>query len=93
MSDTVQASETPAIKGLLKFACFGAGARKPNKAGQKAGLESKESRNDSVVRGPFCPLFVQRDDGRWSTGLHDDGPGFESRQFAEAVAARLVVAA
>ena len=28
-------------------------------------------------------LICQRDDGRWSTGLHDEGPGFESRRFAE----------
>jgi hypothetical protein len=32
-------------------------------------------------------MAIERDDGRWSTGLHDDGPGFESRVFAESVAA------
>jgi hypothetical protein len=33
-------------------------------------------------------MAIERDDGRWSTGLHDDGPGFESRRFAESVAAQ-----
>lgn len=33
-------------------------------------------------------LVVERDDGRWATSLHDDGPGFESRLFAMAVASR-----
>jgi hypothetical protein len=37
------------------------------------------------------PLVVERDDGRWATGVHDDGPGFESRAFASAVAARQAV--
>jgi hypothetical protein len=32
------------------------------------------------------PLVVERDDGFWSIGWHDDAPGpFESRAFAEAV--------
>ena len=38
----------------------------------------------------FCsaPLIVQRDDGLWSIGWHDDAGGpFESRRFALAVAA------
>jgi hypothetical protein len=33
------------------------------------------------------PRIIQRDDGRWQIGLHDDGPGFETRAFAAAVAA------
>jgi hypothetical protein len=33
-------------------------------------------------------MVIDRDDGRWLTGLHDDGPGFETRQFAESVAAQ-----
>jgi hypothetical protein len=33
--------------------------------------------------------IVQRDDGLWSLGWHDDAPGpFESRRFAEQVAAQ-----
>jgi hypothetical protein len=40
---------------------------------------------DSAMSNPI----VQRDDGKWSIGWHDDAPGpFESRQFAQAVAAR-----
>jgi hypothetical protein len=39
----------------------------------------------SAVSNPI----VQRDDGMWSIGWHDDAPGpFESRRFAEAVGAR-----
>ena len=38
--------------------------------------------------------IVQRDDGLWSLGWHDDAAGpFESRAFAEAVAAKVVAAA
>jgi hypothetical protein len=34
-------------------------------------------------------LIIERDDGRYQIGLHDDAPGpFESREFAEAVAAQ-----
>jgi hypothetical protein len=33
-------------------------------------------------------MVIERDDGRWATGLHDDGPGFETRSFAESVAVR-----
>jgi len=43
------------------------------------------------VRSPVVSdqIIVQRDDGRWQIGLHDDAPGpFESRQFAQAIAAR-----
>jgi hypothetical protein len=40
------------------------------------------------------PLIVERDDGRYQLGLDDDAPGpFESRRFAESVAARFVVSA
>jgi hypothetical protein len=34
-------------------------------------------------------LVFQRDDGRYQLGLADDGPGFETRRFAEAVAAKV----
>jgi hypothetical protein len=35
--------------------------------------------------------MVQRDDGMWSIGLHDDAAGpFETRDFAAAVAGREV---
>jgi hypothetical protein len=35
------------------------------------------------------PLVVERDDGKWSIGFHDNAAGpFESRRFAESVAAR-----
>jgi len=36
---------------------------------------------------PSLPMIYQRDDGRYQTDIHDDGPGFESYNFAEAVAA------
>ena len=37
---------------------------------------------------PVVPDIVQRDDGMFAIGWHDDAPGpFESRQFALAVAA------
>jgi hypothetical protein len=33
------------------------------------------------------PLIVERDDGQFQIGFHDDAPGpFESREFAQAVA-------
>jgi hypothetical protein len=35
------------------------------------------------------PLIIERDDGKWSVGFDDDALGpFESRLFAEAVAAK-----
>jgi hypothetical protein len=38
------------------------------------------------IGSPDTPV-VQRSDGMWSIGWHDDAPGpFESREFAEAVA-------
>jgi hypothetical protein len=38
------------------------------------------------------PLIIERDDGRYQIGLNDDAAGpFESRLFAEAVAARFSV--
>ena len=38
-------------------------------------------------------LVVQRDDGMFAIGWHDDAAGpFESRQFAAAVAAKVVAA-
>jgi len=33
-------------------------------------------------------LIVERDDGKFAIGLEDDAPGFESRRFAEAIAAQ-----
>ena len=40
------------------------------------------------------PLVIQRDDGRWSIGWHDDAPGpFESRQHAADVARKEVLSA
>jgi hypothetical protein len=42
---------------------------------------------------PFSYLIVERDDGRFAIGWGDDAPGpFESRQFAAAVAAKVVAA-
>jgi hypothetical protein len=35
------------------------------------------------------PEIIQRNDGRWSIGLQDDGPGFETRGFALRVASGL----
>jgi hypothetical protein len=32
--------------------------------------------------------ITERDDGRFALDLHDDGPGFETRQFAAMVAAQ-----
>jgi hypothetical protein len=43
--------------------------------------------SDLLPAIPSPPIVVERDDGRWATGLHDDGPGYESRVFAAAVAA------
>jgi hypothetical protein len=38
------------------------------------------------VRGAFPPLIVERDDGRFQIGLHDDAPGpFPTRSFAQSV--------
>jgi hypothetical protein len=38
-------------------------------------------------------LIVERDDGMFAIGWHDDADGpFESRRFAESVAARIAVA-
>jgi hypothetical protein len=40
-----------------------------------------------VIEAP--PLVVQRDDGLWSIGWHDEAPGpFETRTFAASVAAQ-----
>ena len=40
------------------------------------------------------PSIVQREDGMFALGWHDDAPGpFESRAFAEAVAAKVGAAA
>jgi hypothetical protein len=50
------------------------------------------SRSDQGNLGRFLGpnIIVQRDDGMWSIGWHDDAAGpFESRTFAEAVAARV----
>jgi hypothetical protein len=46
--------------------------------------------SDQWLKGSFSDFTfaIQRDDGRWASGLHDNGPGFETRQFAESVAAR-----
>jgi|SRR6516164_7579384 len=41
-----------------------------------------------LIPSPSLIPIIQRDDGRWATGLHDDGPGYESRRYAEQVAAR-----
>jgi hypothetical protein len=63
-------------------------------------------RNDSETRraetgkirgicSSLVPLFVNIfpcDDGRYRLGPHDEGPGFESRTFAELVAAKVVAA-
>lgn len=39
------------------------------------------------------PEIVQRDDGAWTLGWHDEAPGpFETREHAQAVAKRITVA-
>ena len=40
------------------------------------------------VRRACILSVIQSDDGRYRLGLHDDGPGFESRRFAASVMAR-----
>ena len=35
----------------------------------------------------FVPDVIQGDDGRYRLGIHDDGPGFETRPFAASVLA------
>jgi hypothetical protein len=43
------------------------------------------------IGSPDLPI-VERDDGKFSIGFQDDAPGpFESRPFAESVAARFAV--
>jgi hypothetical protein len=38
------------------------------------------------LRNDPLPIVVERDDGLWSIGWHDDAPGpFPSRRFAEQV--------
>jgi hypothetical protein len=40
----------------------------------------------------IVPLIVERDDGGYQIGLHDDAPGpFPNRQFAQAVAEQRIV--
>ena len=50
----------------------------------------KRSRSDHGNLGRFLGAVVQRDNGLWSLGWHDDAPGAHSpaRSFAEAVRLR-----
>jgi len=52
--------------------------------GKSAGIDLQ---GVSVALPKHClPAIVERDDGKWSIGFHDDAPGpFESRAFALAV--------
>jgi hypothetical protein len=55
-----------------------------------------EQPSKAAVNPRDCRTFevVQRDDGEFAIGWHDEAAGpFPSRRFAESVAARLVVAA
>ena len=45
------------------------------------GLSNREGHNK------FVSDVVQSDDGRYRLGIHDEGPGFESRRFAASVMA------
>jgi hypothetical protein len=78
-------AEIPANKGLLQFRGSGTGARKPNKTGQKTGLDGEKSRKKSRSASAV-PDLIERDDGRFQIGLHDDAPSFETRAFAQSVA-------
>jgi hypothetical protein len=51
---------------------------------------SNDNRIDAPsITGRLTPV-VQRDDGTFAIGWHDDAPGpFETREFAEAVAREL----
>jgi len=40
------------------------------------------------VHRAYVLNVIQGDDGRYRLGIHDDGPGFESRRFAASVMAR-----
>jgi hypothetical protein len=41
-----------------------------------------------ITTAPIPPLIVEREDGLFQVGWHDDAPGpFETMQFAQAVAA------
>jgi hypothetical protein len=56
------------------------------------GLHRQTSLNTQIeplgLFAALSNLIVQRDDGMWSIGWHDDAAGpFESRRFAESVAA------
>jgi hypothetical protein len=52
--------------------------------------DASGTRLTQQIHGPFTlPDIVQRDDGAYALGWHDDAPGpFESRAFAQAVAAQ-----
>jgi hypothetical protein len=51
------------------------------------------SRSDHGNLGHFLGTVIERDDGLFAIGWGDDKPGpFESRQFAAAVAAKVVAA-
>jgi hypothetical protein len=61
--------KTPANKGLLQSLYAGADAQKPNKTGQKTGLDGRESRkNPELIR-----LFASRSSVAGS-GLDLGGP-------------------
>jgi hypothetical protein len=59
--------------------------------GKTSAKPSQSHQWDSGERenGQRLDLIVERDDGRWSIGWHDDAPGpFESRAHAAAAAAQ-----
>jgi hypothetical protein len=57
-------------------------------------LKANTAGKGPLVRVANAPShIIERDDGRYQIGLHDDAAGpFESRAFAKAVAARLGMA-
>jgi hypothetical protein len=75
---------TPAFKTVRDASKRNNSATPPNRDGEIRGICSS-----------LVPLFVDIipcDDGRYRVGLHDEGPGFESRRFAAAIAAKVVAA-
>jgi hypothetical protein len=82
-------AKTLANKGVLQFGGAPTEARKPNKNRQIPGFVGTKSRTKSRTDPGVPLLIIERDDGRYQIGLHDDAPGpFPSRRFAEAVAIR-----
>jgi hypothetical protein len=70
--------ENPSLAGSCQFGV--------NDAGTCGKIDTPLTQRSS--RG-VPPLVVQRDDGMWSIGWHDDADGpFPTRNFAEAVGLR-----